>query len=310
MPLRLLLALLWILLWTLAAEGDSSARLQLTANPPLEAVRPNHDETRLALSSNTNEAAGKIVRWNLTVLLPPRSGLFSTDFPWIEGKKLLEIDFLTVGKKVEWNMVFPIRGRYELRARTEVDGEAPVETTFSLVIHEDPARWFYLGLSLGGVFLLGYLLGWATPGSGALLVASLFCLVAVAAQAQLDVSPAKVGTITRVSLTLSDPGAAPIDFSIFRMEDKKRLFHIEGVNVLGQVSWGYHFFDGSLHQVRAAIRPRGSASPVVLEKKVHVEALEPPGNVVIATYAFFLLPLIPGWLTGRWIKRDRKKSCD
>ena len=148
MSLRLLLASLWILLWTLAAQGIASGALQLTANPPLEAIRPNHDETRLALSSDANEAAGKTVRWNLTVHIPPRSVLFSTDFPWIEGKKLLEINFLTVGKRVEWNMVFPIRGRYELTARTEVDGEAPVETTFPLVIHEDPARWFYLGLSL------------------------------------------------------------------------------------------------------------------------------------------------------------------
>jgi hypothetical protein len=307
MPLRLLLAFL-LLSSMSAANADGSSKLQLTAEPPLEQVRPNRDEVRLTLLSDGEETARKTVQWSLVVEIPLRGRFFSTDFPWIEGKRLLEIDFLTQGQKVEWTTVFPIRGRYELRVKSKVEGEAPGETTFSLVIREDPARQLYLALSLSSLFLLGCLIGWVTPRSGTLLILSFFFLEGVASEARLDVGPAKVGDLTRVKLTLSDPGAANVNFSIVRLEDQRRLFHIEEVTVPEGVSWGYHFFDGSPHLVTAAVRPHDSASPSLAEREVRVEALEPPRKVVFATYVFFLLPLAFGWLAGRWVKRRRGHS--
>jgi hypothetical protein len=286
-----------------AAEADASSKLQLKADPPLERVRPNRDEAHLTLLLERKDRARKTVHWNLILDMPSPGRLFSTDFPWIEGKRLLEIDFFTLGEKVEWSTVFPIRGRYELTVRSEVEGENPVEGTFPVVIREDPARLLYLGLSLIGLFLLGSLIGWSTSGSRTLVILALFFLAGVSAEARLDIGPAKVGDLTRIDLILSDPGPARVNFSIVRMEDQKRLFRIEDVTVRDQAAWGYHFFDGSLHSVRATVSPSDATFPLVAEREVHVETLEPPRNVVFTTYPFFLFPLVLGWLTGRWMKR-------
>jgi len=300
MPLRLLLAFVF---WIPAFAADAASKLDLKVDPPLDKIRPNHDEARLTLRREGEKALDKQVYWTLTVDLPPPGKIFSTDFPWIEGKRLLEIDFLAQGGEVAWSAVFPIRGRYELAVKSAVEGESPVETQFPLVIGEDPMRLFYLGLFLTGLFFVGAFIGWAIPGSSALLGLALFFL---AGAARWDIGPAKVGEITAMDL-LPDPGAARIDFSILRTEDQKRLFHIENITVRGRVRWGYHFFDGSPHRLTAAVRSQGPASPSVLEKEVHVEAREPPRSAVFTTYAFFLLPLAAGWPVGRWVRGRQKK---
>ncbi len=302
MPLRLILALLCLS----AVEVEASSNLRLLIDPPLETVRPNHDEAHLTLLSEGKGASSKTVRWNLIVELPPPGILFSTDFPWIEGKRLLDIEFVTEGGKAQWSMVFPIRGRYEIRVETEIEGEAPGQTTFPLVIREDPARLLYLVLSLAGVFLLGCLIGWAVPRSRVFLAVLFFSLTGVAAQAQLDVNPEKVGEITPMNLVLPDSRATGIDFSIVKTEDQQRLFHIEDVTVMGKTTWNYHFFDGSVHRIRMAIQYPGFTARRVVEKETHVEARPPPRTVVLTTYGIFLLPLIVGWFVGRTFKKSKK----
>ena len=299
MPLRLLLAFLLLS----AAEAKALPNLRLTVDPPADTVRPLRDEARLTLLPEGTAAAQGLVRWRLTVDLPPPGRIFSTDFPWIEGKGLLDIGFQTMGEAVQWRMVFPIRGRYEIKVKSEADGRVPVERAFPLEIREDPARLLYLGLSLAGVFLLGCLMGWAAPGSGVFLAVSLFSLSGVAAQERMDVGAARVGALTPVKLVLSDTEASRVNLSIVKLEDGKRLFHIEDVTVPGGATWNYHFFDGSPHQVRASIRKGTVLPPLTLERDVHVEALDPPGRTVALTYAIFLVPLLAGWLAGRWIKR-------
>lgn len=288
-----------------AAEADASSNLQLKVDPPLEQLRPNRDEARLTLRPEKKKTAGKKVHWNIAVDLPQRRSFFSTDFPWIEGKRLLEIDFLTSREDVTWSTVFPIRGRYELTVKREMEREAPVESRFFLVIREDPRRLFNLGLFLVGLFFLGGLIGWAIPTPKAAIGLALLFMAGFAAEARLDIGPAQVGEITPIRFYLPDPEASRVNFSIVRTEDQKRLFHIEEVMVSGQASWGYHFFDGSLHKIRAAIWPYGSASSSAVEREVRVDALESPRNVVLATYAFFLLPLALGWPAGRWMKRRK-----
>ena len=302
MPLRLILALLCLL----AVEAEASSKLQLVVDPPWEAVRPNHDTASLTLLSESKETASKTVRWNLVVELPPPGILLSTDFPWIEGKRLLDIDFVTEGEKAQWSMVFPIRGRYEIRVKTEVEGEAPVQSTFPLVIEEDPARLLFLMLSLAGIFLFGCLMGWATSGPRAFLLLLMVFLSGVGVQAQLDIRPPEVGEITPMDLVLPDSRATGIDYSIIKTDDQQRLFHIDGVTIMGKTVWRYHFFDGSMHRVRMAVQYPDFTARRVIEKEVHVEAREPPRTVVLTTYGVFLLPLIAGWFVGRTFKKGKK----
>jgi hypothetical protein len=240
--------------------------------------------------------------------LPAQGRFFSTDFPWIEGQRLIQTDFVAEGEEVAWRVVFPIRGRYELTVVSQAEGSPPVESRFSLPIREDPSRLLNLGLLLLGLFCLGVLIGWVVPGSSAAAGLSLLLLAGVAAEASFKIEPARVGEPTPIRFDVSTAEEARIDFSVVRDEDHKRLFHIDGVVVPRSAVWSYHFYDGSPHRVTATARSTlyPDAAPLsVVERAVHVEGKEPPARVAWATYAVLLLPLAAGYVAGRWLRSKK-----
>jgi hypothetical protein len=152
------------------------ASVQLTTEPPISQVSPLEAEATKYLGSGkykspvqlrfqARDAAGiplQNARYRLQILTPSPTPWFTTDFPIVEGTKLLDIQGDAPTGEFRMQQVFPIRGSYQLQVNvTPVvsNGFAPIAQTLTLTVPENPLKFRYFPVVLAVLLTIGFVGG-------------------------------------------------------------------------------------------------------------------------------------------------------
>ena len=148
--------------------------VRLTAEPQISQILPFEAEATTPSSPATLklqalDAAGiplENARMGLTILTPPKNPWFTTDFPIVEGTKLLEIEAIAPKGELQIQQMLPIRGNYQLLAKvTPIAQNAftPIQQTLTLSVPENGVKYrnfailaaILLVVGLGGGLAIG-----------------------------------------------------------------------------------------------------------------------------------------------------------
>ncbi|QFS43696.1 hypothetical protein [Nostoc sphaeroides] len=152
-----------------------TSRVLLSTNPPLERILPFEAEaekpqTPVKLTLQAVDAAGKSLenaKISLQILTPPRNPWLTTDFPIVEGTKLLEMNATAPNGKLEIQQILPIRGNYQLLVKVSpliANTFAAYEQTLNLHVRENPIKYKYFVAIAAILVSLGLLGGWVIGG--------------------------------------------------------------------------------------------------------------------------------------------------
>jgi len=153
------------------------ASVRLTTNPPINQVRPLEAEATTALGSGhynppvqlmlqAFDAQGqslKNAKIHLQLFTREKNPWFTTDFPIVEGTKLLDIEGNAPTGQLQVQQTLPIRGTYKLQvAVTPLLKNAfePFEQTLLLTLPENPLKFRYFGILVVILLTVGLLGGW------------------------------------------------------------------------------------------------------------------------------------------------------
>ncbi len=148
--------------------------VRLTTEPPINQILPFEAEATTPLSPvslrlQALDAAGiplENARIALTILTPPKNPWFTTDFPIVEGTKLLDIEAVAAKGELQIQQMLPIRGNYQLLAKmTPIAPNAftPFQQTLTLSVPENGVKYrnfwilaaILLAVGLGGGLAIG-----------------------------------------------------------------------------------------------------------------------------------------------------------
>ncbi|MCC5602283.1 hypothetical protein [Nostoc favosum] len=152
-----------------------TSRVLLSTNPPLERILPFEAEAEkpqspVTLTLQAVDAAGKSLentKISLQILTPNRNPWLTTDFPIVEGTKLLQMDAAAPDGKLEIQQMLPIRGNYQLRVNVSplvANAFAPYQQTLNLNVRENPIKYKYFVVIAAILLSLGLLGGWVIGG--------------------------------------------------------------------------------------------------------------------------------------------------
>lgn len=147
------------------------SQIQLTTNPPIGQFYPFEAEAAtpqspVQLTLEARNPAGQLLensKFNLQILTPPLSPFLSTDFPVVEGTKLLEMEAIAPQGKLEIAQMLPIRGKYQFLVDVvPVAGEGftPIHQTLTLDVPENPVKYRNYGILLAILLAVGIGGGW------------------------------------------------------------------------------------------------------------------------------------------------------
>ncbi|MBN3958069.1 hypothetical protein [Nostoc sp. NMS8] len=152
-----------------------SSRVLLSTNPPLERILPFEAEAEkpqspVKLTLQAVDAAGKSLtnaNISLQILTPPRNPWLTTDFPIVEGTKLLQMNANALDGKLEIQQMLPIRGNYQLLVKVSplvANSFTAYEQTLNLHVRENPVKYKYFVAIAAILLSLGLLGGWVIGG--------------------------------------------------------------------------------------------------------------------------------------------------
>ncbi|MBD2508384.1 hypothetical protein H6G91_14020 [Nostoc muscorum FACHB-395] len=156
-----------------------TSRVLLSTNPTLERILPFEAEAEkpqspVTLTLQAVDAAGKHLentKISLQILTPPRNPWLTTDFPIVEGTKLLQMNATAPDGKLEIQQMLPIRGNYQLMVNVSplvANAFAPYQQILNLNVHENPIKYKYFVVIAAILLSLGLLGGWVIGGQGEL----------------------------------------------------------------------------------------------------------------------------------------------
>jgi hypothetical protein len=302
------------------------------ASPRLELLHPYSDPATLTLL--VTGADGKPVakgRVAIRLEAPEPGRFFSTDFPLVEGSRLLEMSLPLREGRTEWKYLFPIRGEYRLTVEfTALDGRK-TSKTFPLRIRENKRKWFFLGIFSLALFALGVIAGRIFTSSRSsrtrefsacllFLLGGLMSIeTAVAQEAEgggnygwLEIDPAIVGKPSKVRLRLADEEKADgksvlLSLTITHVEKAKAVFSIERLPMEKDFAMNFQFTDGAEYRVTAIAYATGRQM-LRTEQNISVTGVEPPAWAMIPAIGFFLAVIALGLAVGRWWSRGTAPS--
>ena len=308
------------LLGTAASAEDLN--IYLKTSPALGLLRPFADPVNLTLL--VTRADGRpLEQGNVAIVLDaPKPGAFlSTDFPVVEGSRLLELVLPLRQGRTDWKYLFPIRGDYRLSVRVITPEGKAMAKTFVIPIPENSTKWLWLGLFCAGLFALGFAAGrifTAIPAA-----ATMSCLLLYSAGVSLasghdapqlgetagststavEIAAAAVGKPTRLHWRAADGDKATklLSLSITHLEKHKTVFAIDKVPVDRDYDLDFHFPDGAEYRVNSLTEVTGH-EPVRTEQLVEVTGVEPPVTAQIPALVFFLFVIASGLGAGRLSK--------
>jgi hypothetical protein len=297
--------------------------LRFEASPPVERLSPQGEPATLALTATSSDGRPIAEGWVAVRLDAPPSGFFSTDFPLVEGSRLLEMRLPLVGGKAEWRQVFPIRGAYRLAADVTDPAGVKNAAVFSFQVYESNRKWLILGGFALGLFITGVIAGrvFSAPRHGARMKLHLWLLLFFACGAaaakwtraqeaqqrkhmsKLAIGPAAVGAPARIQWWLHPAGvdgqpSAKLTLTIAHVEMKKEIFALEKISVAGEFALDYQFTDGSEHRV-TAVAETGDGETVRQEQAVSVTASPPPLGTKVPPLILFITVIAAGLVAGR-----------
>ncbi|MBW4663966.1 MAG: hypothetical protein KME01_07165 [Chroococcus sp. CMT-3BRIN-NPC107] len=208
-------------LFLVAIVGFSQApnsRIQLTTNPPVGQFYPFEAEATTPqsptlLTLTARNPAGELLAnsvFKVQIFTPPSTPFLATDFPVVEGTKLLELSAIAPEGKLQLQQMLPIRGKYKLAVNVSpivANQFSPIEQTLTLEVVENPVKYrnyailivVLLAVGIGGGWVMGKQSlpqrGEIAPArvrlllSGAVLIA-IACLVVVNVSAEVSNSHA------------------------------------------------------------------------------------------------------------------------
>lgn len=169
MPLIAQLALflcLTLFSWAAPARAEEG-EIRLETIPSLDEVRPLADPARIVLTVLDGEGEPlKQGRVRIRLDAPPPGRLLSTDFPLVEGSRLIDMELPVSDGRAEWEYVFPIRGSYRLEVQAASGEKKEMKGLFALTVRENRRKLFYLGSSVAALFLFGFMAGRLFTGKG------------------------------------------------------------------------------------------------------------------------------------------------
>jgi len=324
--LAALLALVPFFLFSSALWAEDIS-IYVKVSPPLELLRSYSDPATMTLLITGTE--GKpVAEGRVTIRLdaPDPGRFFSTDFPLVEGSRLLDMSLPLRQGKAEWKYLFPIRGRYRLTVQFIAPDGRTVNKTFPLRIRENEQKWFFLGIFTMGLFALGVFAGRIFTGvlsnakgrvAGCLLV-SMSCIswsMDVAAQevgqgkyvGRLEIVPAPVGKPSSVRWKLSgkenaESRAVLLTLTIVHLEKGKTVFSVERIPVAGEFVMNFQFTDGAEYRVTANAYVAGEQM-LRTALNISISGVEPPARAAIPALGFFLAVIALGLAVGRRSRR-------
>ena len=329
MPLRIFLPLFGLVVFLGSPLRAEEFNFYFKASPRLELLHPYSDPATLTLMV-TGADGRPVAQGSLAIRLDaPKPGrFFSTDFPFVEGSRLLEMTLPLRQGKAEWKYLFPIRGQYLLAVDFIAPDGRKSAKTFNFTVRENKQKWFFLGIFSSALFVIGAIAGriFTTSGShhakgfaACLLLAAggvVFSMDYAAGQATrqgeqfgwLEVDPATVGKPASVRWRLggseqTDQSTALLSLTIAHPEKDKIVFALEKLPVAGEFAMNFQFADGAEYRVAALAHVAGR--PMLrTEKNVAVIAAEPPARAMIPALSFFVAIIALGLAVGRWSKRS------
>lgn len=175
-----------VLCYTVIGFSQSpQASVQLVTEPPIAQATPLEAEATKYLGSGQYKPPVKLklqardatgtplqkARFHLQILTPSPTPWFTTDFPIVEGTKLLDIEGDAPTGEFQMQQVFPIRGTYQLQVNVTpivANAFAPIEQTLKLTVPENPLKFRYFPLVLAVLLAIGFVGGWIIGGRQAI----------------------------------------------------------------------------------------------------------------------------------------------
>jgi hypothetical protein len=231
----------------------------------------------------------------------PRSGVFfSTDFPWVEGTRLQEMQLNLRQGRANWKYLFPIRGEYRLAVNVSTADGRKASKEFTFNVRENENKWVALAAFSAGLLCLGFIAGRVFTAAPKETVIILLALLSASraradsssrqyeASAVLEVAPATVGRPTLVRWRFNDDvdpvsSTVLLSLAIIHLEKGKTVFEVEKIPVAGEFAMNFQFTDGAEYRLVAAGEKPGRP-PIRSEKIVSATALEPPTKAMIPAF--------------------------
>jgi hypothetical protein len=310
-----------------STSSAEDINIYFKASPRLELLHPYSDPATLTLL--VTGADGKPVaqgRVAIRLEAPEPGRFFSTDFPLVEGSRLLDMSLPLRQGRAEWKYLFPIRGEYRLSVELTAPEGKKATKSFTLRIRENKQKWLFLGIFSLALFALGVIAGRiftrALPNAkrrtAAGLLVSMSCVcwpIELAAQEPgqgkyfgwLEIDPATVGKPSSVRWRLAGEESAArqavlLTLTITHLEKSKTVFSVERLPVEREFAMNFQFTDGTEYRVTAIASVTGG-QVIRTERNISVSGVEPPGRAMIPAIGFFLAVIALGLAAGRWSRR-------
>jgi hypothetical protein len=151
------------------------SRVQLITSPSVSQIMPFEAEATkpqspVLLKLKAIDAAGNSlenVKIGLKILTPHANLWFTTDFPIVEGTKLLEMEAIAPQGELPIQQMFPIRGTYQLLvnvAPTEANTFVPFQQELTLSVPENWLKYRNFLILAGILLVVGLVGGLAIAG--------------------------------------------------------------------------------------------------------------------------------------------------
>ncbi|AFY91044.1 hypothetical protein [Chroococcidiopsis thermalis] len=149
--------------------------VRLTTKPTLSKILPFEAEAasrqlpvQLILEAvDESDKPIENARIHLQILAPPQNPWVTTDFPKVEGTKLLDIKAVAPKGELNVQQMLPIRGTYQLRVAVTPNAThtfIPIQKTLTLSVSENWVKYRNFGFLVAILFAVGLVGGWIIGG--------------------------------------------------------------------------------------------------------------------------------------------------
>ena len=307
------------------AAGADNAGIRVQVSPDTTLLRPLKDPATVTVKLDES-GRGPVAPVDFSVRLtaPPSGGLVSTDFPLIEGTRLIEMNLAGVPGTLSWEYVFPIRGEYRLDVSATDRQGRRFERSLTLHIRENRAKTAFLAGFVAALFLLGFVAGRifsAPAGVAAALVLVLFypglnrshgaeSNQTAELKGELTITRPQVGVPSIIRWRGIDPETgksvpATVTLTVMQLEKGREIFALKRLPTGGTLNVAFQFTDASPHRVTASATAENRQHSTEVAETVEVESVTPALGIRAWPVLLFMFAVLAGLAAGRISKRRR-----
>lgn len=337
-----------VVLFGMYARGHAApdVRVVLETDPPGQAIVPDETlvTTRLrVLDASDQPVAGARIALHLDT--PPRTRFITTDFPFVEGTTLVNLEAPLLEGELSFQTIYPIRGTYTFHTRVTLPDGQTVEASPTLSVREKPAEVRNILLLLGGLFAFGLVSGviiglTGHPGAAVAVALLAFWLTggialahdpageesktpsepitviheAEGLRATATISPGSgaVGTLNEIAVRLTTaegrPAVGHVTVEAIHLEDETPVYRFElPLEADGTARVSVQFFDGAEHELRFTAHAADGRN-LAWQVPIAVKGFAPPLSVKLRSLAILLAPVALGLFVGLWVSGKRAKK--